>query len=204
MKAISLISGGFDSAVSSDIAKKDYDIVGLHFTLEPITDNKTAIKSSEISKKVGIKKMYTIKSGSYFADIAKKCRHELYFVLSKRFMIKTAEKIAEKEKAKAIITGENLAQVSSQTLSNLANIQKVTKLELIRPLLCYDKIEIIDYAKKIKTFDISKGPEICDLLGPRHPATKSEINEILKEEKKLNIDKLVKEAVKNAKIKSFH
>ena len=119
-------------------------------------------------------------------------------------MIKTAEKIAEKEKAYAIITGENLAQVSSQTLSNLANIQKATKLELIRPLLCYDKIEIIDYAKKIKTFDISKGPEICDLLGPRHPATKSEINEILREEKKLNMDKLVKEAVKNAKIKSFH
>ena len=203
MKAVSLISGGFDSAVSSYIAKEKFDVVGLHFSLEPITDNQAEKKSSEIAKKLGIEKLYVVKAGKYFAEISKKCNQKFYFVLSKRFMIRVAEEIARRESSRIIVTGENLAQVSSQTLTNLANIQKATDLELLRPLLCYDKNEIIDFAREIGTFDISKGPEICDLLGPKHPATKSDMKIIIEEEKKLNTNEMVKEAVENAKAESF-
>ena len=203
MKAISLISGGFDSAVSSYILKEKFDIVGLHFSLEPITDNQTEKKSLGIAKKLGIEKLYVVKAGKYFAEISKKCNQKFYFVLSKRFMIKVAEEIAKIENSNVIVTGENLAQVSSQTLTNLSNIQRATDLELIRPLLCYDKNEIIDFAREIGTFEISKGPEICDLLGPKHPATKSDIKVILEEEKKLNMNEMVKKAVENAKAESF-
>lgn len=203
MKAVSLISGGFDSAVSSYILREKFDVIGLHFSLEPITDNQTEKKSLEIAKKINIKKLYVVKAGKYFAEISKMCDQKFYFVLSKRFMIRVAEEIAGRENSRAIITGENLAQVSSQTLTNLANIQKATNLELIRPLLCYDKNEIIDFARNIGTFEISKGPEICDLLGPKHPATKSNIKDILEEEKKLNINEMIKEAVEDAKAESF-
>ena len=197
------MSGGFDSAVSSYIVKENFNIIGLHFSLEPITDNQTEKKSLEIAKKIGIEKVYVVKAGKYFAEISKKCNQKFYFVLSKRFMIKVAEEIAKIENSKIIVTGENLAHVSSQTLTNLSNIQRATDLELIRPLLCYDKNEIIDFARNIGTFEISKGPEICDLLGPKHPATKSDIKIILEEEKKLNINEMVKEAVENAKAESF-
>ena len=94
-------------------------------------------------------------------------------------MFKCAEIIAEKEGAKFLITGENLAQVSSQTLSNLTNITKQLKLEIFRPVLTYDKQEIIKVAKKIGTYEISKGPEICNLLGPNNPATKSKLENII-------------------------
>jgi len=203
MKAISLISGGFDSAVSSYLVQSKFEVVGLHFTLEPISDNQTEVKSLATVKKLGINKLYVIKAGKYFAEISKKCNEKFYFILSKRFMIQVAEKIALEEDSKVIVTGENLAQVSSQTLTNLASIQEATKLELLRPLLCYDKNEIIDYAKDIDTYEISKGPEICDLLGPKHPATKSNINIILEEEKKLNNSEMIREAVENAKIESI-
>jgi len=204
MKAVSLISGGFDSAVSSHIVQDKFEVVGLHFTFEPISDNQTEIKSVNTAKKLGIEKLYVIKAGKYFGEISKKCSEKFYFILSKRFMIKVAEKIAEEEDSKIIVTGENLAQVSSQTLTNLASIQEATNLELLRPLLCYDKNEIIDFAKEIDTYEISKGPEICDLLGPKHPATKSNIKIILEEEKKLNISEMIKEAVENAKVESIH
>ena len=117
-------------------------------------------------------------------------------------MLKIAEKLAKKEKCKFLITGENLGQVASQTLSNMTNTTKAVKLPILRPLLCYDKSEIIILAKKIDTYETSKGPEICCLLGPKHPATKSSLREIEHEEKKILLDKLISGCLKRVEIYS--
>lgn len=101
-------------------------------------------------------------------------------------MLKLAEKEALKEKCDFLITGENLSQVSSQTLQNLHAITKAVKMPIVRPLLTYDKIEILNIAKKIGTYDACIGPEVCDVLGPKHPATTSKLEEIENEENLLN------------------
>ena len=101
-------------------------------------------------------------------------------------MIKKAEEIAKKEGCDFIITGESLGQVGSQTLSNLKTITSASKMTILRPLLAYDKQEILKLARNIGTYDISTGPEVCDMLGPKNPLTKSDIADILNEESKLN------------------
>ena len=97
-------------------------------------------------------------------------------------MFKKAEELAKKEKANFIITGESLGQVSSQTMENLYCIDKAVDILVLRPLIGFDKNEIIDIAKKIGTYDISVGPEVCDVLGPKHPITKGRIEEVEREE----------------------
>ena len=118
-------------------------------------------------------------------------------------MFKTAELVAEKEGAKFLVTGENLAQVSSQTLSSLKAITKSLSLEIFRPVLTYDKQEIIDLAKKIGTYDISAGPEICSLLGPKNPSTKADIEKINAQLDKLDLNAVMKESLNKAEVLKF-
>ena len=118
-------------------------------------------------------------------------------------MFRAAEIIAEQEKAQFLITGENLAQVSSQTLSNLVSITRNISMEILRPLLTFDKQETITLAKKIGTYPISEGPEVCCLLGPKHPATKSNPEEIRKELENVDLPGLVRESLEKAEIILF-
>jgi len=98
-----------------------------------------------------------------------------------------------------ICTGDSLAQVSSQTMKNLEVVDAVTPMPVLRPLIGYDKEEIILLAKEIGTFDLSKGPEMCDILGPKHPATKARLEHVMEEEKKINVAALVDNAVASAR-----
>jgi len=109
----------------------------------------------------------------------------------KKLLLRTAEKICERKGFDFIITGENLGQVSSQTLENLVSISFGIKKPVVRPLLCFDKQEIIDLSKKFGFYAISVGPETCDVLGPRHPATKSVQLKVLEEEKKADFGKII-------------
>jgi len=115
-------------------------------------------------------------------------------------MLRIAERIAKKENAKALVTGESLAQVSSQTLDNIATIEEATKMPILRPLIGMDKEEIVQLAKKIGTYDISILPQedCCNLFVPKHPATKSDIKKIKEIEKGLDVSKMVKKALRNA------
>ncbi len=186
MKGLLLISGGFDSPVAGHIMQQQgIEIIALHFSYEPFTDNGPEIKSRKASEKLNFKKFITINISKECEQIANNCEHRYYFVLSKRLMIKKATEIAKKENCDFIITGECLGQVGSQTLTNLRSITAATDMKIIRPLLTYDKNEIIKIAREIETYDISIGPEVCDVLGPKNPATKTDINDILEEEKKL-------------------
>ncbi|MBT3814566.1 hypothetical protein HOE37_04580 [Candidatus Woesearchaeota archaeon] len=199
-KAIALLSGGIDSPVAIHLMQNRLDIIAVHFHQVPLTGEEEIDKVKELVKKLKLKKVYLIPFAEVLKDLTTKCNHKDYFILSKILMFKTAELIAEKEKAKYLITGENLAQVSSQTLSNLNVITKNLKLEIFRPVLTFDKQEIINLAKKIGTYETSKGPEICCLLGPKSPSTKSNPEKIAAQLEKLELDKIMKESLNKAEV----
>ncbi len=185
-KGILLLSGGIDSAVAASFAlDSKQELISLHFVTEKITGKESLEKAKKLCKILKLKKLYSVEASNAFAEISKKCDHKYYFVLMKRLMLKTAQKLAQKHKCTFILTGESLGQVSSQTLSNLSTIDQASTIPVLRPLLGFDKQEIMDYAQKIGTFEASTGKEMCDALGPPHPATKSSVETILEEEKKL-------------------
>ena len=185
MRGLLLLSGGFDSPIAGYLMKKKgMDILAVHFSNIPFTDESPGVKSRKLAKKLGFS--FLAKDlAKGFSDIAKKCNIKYYFVLSKRLMFREAEKIAKKENCKFLITGENLGQVSSQTLSNLYVIDRAVKIPVIRPLIGLDKEEIIDICRNIGIYDLASGKECCDALGPDHPCTVSREEIILKEEEKL-------------------
>ncbi len=185
-KGLLLLSGGFDSPVAGWMMKqKGAKLSAIHFSSELVTDRSPEEKSKRAAEILGIQNLIVVDISGELLEISKKCDHKLYFVLMKRLMYRLAEKIAEKEGCDFLVTGENLGQVSSQTLDNLIVIDKSVKMPVIRPLIGFDKQEIIDLAKQIGTYEISKGPEHCDALGPEHPYTKTTLEEVLIEESKI-------------------
>ncbi len=191
MKALLLLSGGFDSPVAAHlIQQQNVEVIAIHFSYEPFTDDAPEQKSRKLAKKLGIKKLYIIKGGEAFAEIARQTNPRFYYILAKRFMLKYASEYADQEQCQWLITGDNLAQVASQTLTNLTVIDQAATKEVLRPVLCYDKNEIIDLAREIGTYEASEGPEVCDCLGPKNPATSSSLDKIQEEEAKLSFSTL--------------
>lgn len=199
-KAIALLSGGIDSPVAIHLLQPQLEIIPIHFHQLPLVDESEIEKVKKLAKHLKVRKLYLAPFTPVLKALVEKCNHKHYFILSKIAMFRAAELIAHKEKASYLITGENLAQVSSQTLSNLASITKNISMEILRPLLTFDKQEIINVAEEIGTYELSKGPEICNLLGPKRPSTKSNPGEINKELEKLDLNSLLEECVNKAEI----
>jgi thiamine biosynthesis protein ThiI len=201
-RVISLISSGFDSPLASyQIIKRGATVSFVHFHSYPQT-NKASLDN--VKKIVKILNQYQFKSTLYlvpFLNIQKeihlKCHPTLKVILYRRLMIKIAEKIAQRDMARALVTGESLGQVASQTLENIQVINEAATLPILRPLIGTDKEDIINQARKIGTFEISSEPyeDCCSLFVPKHPETKAKIGNVLNEEKKLDIDKMVNEAL---------
>jgi tRNA uracil 4-sulfurtransferase len=202
-KAVALLSGGIDSPVSIHLMQNRLEVIAIHFHQLPLTGEEEIEKVKDLAKILKLKKLYMIPFAEVFKLLVEKCNHRDYYTLSKIVMFKTAELIAEKEGAKFLITGENLAQVSSQTLSSLKAITKSLSLEIFRPVLTYDKQEIIDLAKKIGTYDTSAGPEICSLLGPKNPSTKADFDKIKAQLDKLDLNKIMKDSLSKAEVLEF-
>jgi len=190
-KGVLLLSGGFDSPVAGYLmARQGLHLVAAHFSLEPITDDAAAIKARTLCGLLGIRSLYVVRVGESFAEVAHVANRRFYFVLTKRLMVRLADGIADRESADVLVTGENLGQVSSQTLASLRAIDAVARHPVLRPLIGFDKQEIVDRAKAIGTYEVSKGPEICDLLGPPKPATHARLDQILAEEAKVDSERL--------------
>ncbi|MBI2444854.1 tRNA 4-thiouridine(8) synthase ThiI [Candidatus Micrarchaeota archaeon] len=193
-KVITLLSGGIDSPVASFLlAKRGVKSVYLHF--HPFKDPQEAVRrSKKIQDLIRQLQPYTQSTSLYLAPYnffvldALHVPERYALPLFRRFMMRVAQAIAEKEGAEAIGTGENLAQVSSQTLSNLNSIGSATDLQVLRPLLTYDKKEIIQLAEKIGTYAISNQDYIdcCQSLVAKHPATTTKIRELEKLEERLS------------------
>ncbi len=195
-----LLSGGIDSPVAGYLLKKQHlTVAAVHFSMEPIVDKHAELKSKRLAEMLGFSPFYVVPFGKTLELIANICEHRYYFIIMRRMMYRIATALAERDGYQTIATGENLGQVGSQTLHNLACIDRATRLLVLRPILCNDKIETIRIAEKIGTLEISKGPEICAVLGPKHPATRSKVEKILEEEKKIDVQRLVDELVHAAR-----
>jgi len=199
-KGLLLLSGGIDSPVAGYLAKEaGTELYAIHFSAEKIVGNEPLKKSIEACKILGIKKIFVADISEELVELTKKCEIRYYFLLSKRLMMKIAEKAAKNNRIDFLITGENLGQVSSQTLPNLGIIDKSVQIFIARPLLCFDKLEIIKLAEKIGTFEVSKGPELCDALGPKHPVTKGNLAAAEAEESKIDFEKTLGDVLENLK-----
>jgi len=203
-KAISLLSGGIDSPVAAFYGmRRGVKIIFLHFytqTQNSIDKTKKILRI--LNKYQFSSKLYLVPFLNIQKEIFQKTNPEYGCILCRRFMFRIAEILAEKEKAEALITGENIGQVASQTLANIRATEEATNLPVLRPLIGMDKKDIIDKAKEIGTFDISILAEefYCHGFLAKHPETKANLKKVKEEEKKLDVEKLIKEAVKKAKV----
>lgn len=195
-----LLSGGFDSPVAGFMVKEKGATVGaVHFSSEPFSGNEPEVKSRLLVLNLGFEELLVVPLGAALETIAQRCEHRLYFVLMKRLMLRMAEKLANDWSYNFLITGESLGQVSSQTLANLSVIHNAITIPILRPLIGLSKEEIIDMARKIETYEISKGPEVCDMLGPKHPATRAKLAAVEAEEAKLDMGELIPAALSSLK-----
>lgn len=202
MRALLLISGGIDSPVAGYLMKKKLNLIGIHFNNYPFTGKQELEKTKQLCKKIGIKNLYVVNHGDFQTEILKKANRKFQCILCRRMMFRISEEIAKKENCKFFVSGENIGQVASQTLENLETTDSVTKLNILRPLLTYDKNEIIEISKKIGTYEISTLPGVCCTAVPKFPATKSKIEQLKREEEKLNIKEITKKAIKSAQLLS--
>jgi len=207
-KVISLLSGGIDSPVASFlIQKRGAKLIFVHFHAYPYTSQASIEKTKKIVKTLNryqfTSKLYLVPFAEIQKEILLKTPAKFRVILYRRMMFKIAETIAKKEGAHALVTGESLGQVASQTLENMGVIEEAVKMPVFRPLIGKDKEEIIQIAKKIGTYEISILPheDCCSRFIPKHPETKAKISDIKKEEKKIEIKTLIRESIKNAEIK---
>lgn len=194
-----LLSGGFDSPVAAKWAlDQGHGLDAVHYSMEPFTDDASVRKAAVLARILGLPRLTVVPLGHQLGELAKRCDSRHYFVLQKRLMVRVAERLARRTGATYLLTGENLGQVSSQTLVNLGAIDAIATLPVVRPLLGLDKEDIIDEAKAIGTYETSCGPEVCDVLGPKHPNTAVRMERIVEEETKVDIAALVEAAVASA------
>lgn len=185
MKGLLLISGGFDSPVAGYLMKKKMDLEAVHFSNALFASDETVGKARKLCEILGIKDLHVIDLSEKLLEISKNCG-KYYFVVMKRLFLKEAERIAKERGCDYLITGDSLAQVSSQTLENLAVVDKATELVVLRPLISWDKMDIVEFSKKIGTHNTSVGPEHCDALGPDKVSTMAKMDDVLEVEKKLS------------------
>jgi len=209
MKFVSLISSGIDSPVATYLlANKAEEIIFVHADNQQFTDDKEINNFIKISKH--LKKhisypirIYFISHGQALFSYKKNCEDRYTCVFCKRMLLRYAEKIAEKENAEAIVMGDSLGQVASQTLQNIRIIEQSIKIPVLRPLIGFDKEDVIKIAKKIGTYELSISPSLGCSAVPKKPSTQAKLEKILMEEEKIDVDKLVNNAVDNAKIISI-
>jgi thiamine biosynthesis protein ThiI len=199
-----LLSGGIDSPVAGWLGmKRGLKISALHFYSYPFTGERSKEKVLDLCRMLtlygGKIKLYIAPFTSIQKSIRQHCREELYITIMRRMMFRIAQKIAERDKILALLTGENLGQVASQTLPSLYAINEAVTLPVLRPLITMDKTEIVALAQQIKTFDISIRPyeDCCTLFVPRHPAIRPRIDKVYASEQNLDVTELVDSCIAN-------
>ena len=202
-RAVTLLSGGIDSPVSTYmIAKRGVKLIPVHFFSFPYTSELAKQKVIELAQLLtdycGSMTIEIVPFTHIQEEIRAKCPEEYFTLVMRRFMMRIATRIADANGCKAIVTGENLGQVASQTMEAMASTQAVTPLPVLQPLIGMDKEEIVTVARKIGTFNTSILPyeDCCTVFTPRHPKTRPTVAELEEVELALDVDGLVDEAVR--------
>ena len=208
-KAMLLLSGGIDSPVAGYmVSKRGVIIEAIYFHAPPYTSDRAKQKvidlATIVSKWSTRIKLHIINFTDIQLKIYEKCPHDELTIIMRRYMMKIAETIADKNECLALITGESIGQVASQTVESLRATNEVTKLPVFRPLIGFDKEEIIRVAKSIDTFETSILPfeDCCTIFVAKHPVTKPKLNSIYRSEEKLKneMDELINKAIETEEI----
>ncbi len=202
-KGLLLLSGGIDSPVAGYMmAKRGMRLKALHFHSYPYTGEAAKQKVVDLAKILsaysGSIDLYVVSVTKIQESIHECCSEEFMITMLRRFMMRIAEKVANSTEAQTIITGESLGQVASQTIESLTSSNSVIQnLPVLRPLIAFDKLDIIAIAEKIGTFETSILPyeDCCTVFLPKYPAIKPKMERVLKEESKLDVEKLINEAI---------
>src|SRR3989338_3436214 len=209
-RVVSLISGGIDSPVAAyRMMQRGCRLIFVHFHGAPYLDGTSQEKVRQLvqilTRRQFTSRLYLVPFGEIQRQIVAAVLRPLRVVLYRRMMLRIAESIARREKAGALVTGESLAQVASQTLENMTVIEKAARLSVLRPLVGMDKQEIIDQARRIGTFETSAIPDqdCCQLFVPKHPATKARLADVEDSESRLDLAAMIQLGVEKAEKEEF-
>ncbi|MDB0438762.1 tRNA uracil 4-sulfurtransferase ThiI [Clostridioides difficile] len=209
-RAMSLLSGGIDSPVATwMVAKRGMEVEAVHFHSYPFTSERSQEKVKDLAKILakycGRVRLHKVNILEIQKAIGENCNEEEATILSRRFMMRIAQRLSEKRHCDALITGESIGQVASQTIQGLTCTNAVVNLPVFRPLIAMDKSDIVDIAKKIGTFETSIIPEedCCSVFSPRKPVTKPRLEKIEKSELSLDIEKLVQDAIDGIEVEDI-
>lgn len=207
-KAALLLSGGIDSPVAGwMMAKRGLQLCAVYFHAHPYTTDRAKEKVVELARRVSLYsgkiKLYVVPFTEIQLEIYEKCPHEQLTIIMRRVMMQIAERIAVQEEAQALITGESLGQVASQTLASLYCTNEVCKLPVFRPVIGFDKQEIIDIAQRIDTFETSILPyeDCCTIFVAKHPVTRPKLEDMKKSERALiKLEEQITRAVEGCEV----
>ena len=206
-KGMLMLSGGIDSPVAGYLAmKRGIRLECIYFDSPPHTSENARLKvldlANILSNYSGYLKVHIIRFTEMQEAIYKYCPKEYMITIMRRMMYRIAESIAHKSHAKVLVNGESVGQVASQTLTSMSVINDVVKMPVLRPVACFDKIEIINLSKKINTYDISIRPyeDCCTIFVPEHPVINPEINKATEYENLFDYETLLKEAIKSDEV----
>jgi thiamine biosynthesis protein ThiI len=205
-----LLSGGIDSPVAAyRLMRRGCSVLLIHFHSYPILSRASQDKVREIAalltKHQLRSRLLLVPFGELQQRVVLAVRPELRVVVYRRLMLRIAERLARRWQARALVTGEVIGQVASQTLENLTTIAEATRMEILRPLVGLDKDEIVAEAKRLDTFPISIIPDqdCCTLFTPKHPSTRAPVDEVAAAERALQIDEMVASAAAAASVEDF-
>lgn len=206
-KAMLLLSGGIDSPVAGYmVMKRGVAIEAVYFHSFPFTSDRAKEKVIDLCRVLagycGKIRLHVVNFTDVLKELGEKAPNEFLTILMRRMMVRISQEIAKKVGAKALVTGESIGQVASQTMEALVATNEVAKLPVFRPLIGFDKVEIINLAKQIGTYDISIEPyaDCCSVFVPEHPKTRPKLDDVHKAEELFDVDELLRMSLENIEV----
>jgi len=210
-KAMLLLSGGIDSPVAGYMmAKRGIHIAAIHYVSPPYTSDRAQLKVEQLCQKLtaycGGVAFYCVPFTEIQEAIKDNCPEEFFTIIMRRLMMEIAQRIAEKDNYLALITGESVGQVASQTMAAMVCTDAACRIPVFRPCVGMDKTEIIEIARKIDTFDISVQPyeDCCTVFTPRHPKVRPVLADVEKAQNSFDFEPLIQKAVEGTELKTFN